>query len=81
VLFCGALTLILGGAVGNLIDRLWLGAVIDFLDFHVLGHHWPAFNVADSAISIGAVLLVWDAFRPVGDAQARGGSAAGAPKL
>lgn len=81
VLFCGALTLILGGAVGNLIDRLWLGAVIDFLDFHVLGHHWPAFNVADSAISIGAALLVWDAFRPVGDAQARGGSAAGAPKL
>ncbi|MBY0438479.1 MAG: signal peptidase II [Burkholderiales bacterium] len=64
LLFCVALTLILGGAVGNLIDRLWLGAVIDFLDFHVFGYHWPAFNVADSAISIGAVLLVWDAFRP-----------------
>jgi signal peptidase II len=64
LLFCAALTLILGGAIGNLIDRLWLGAVIDFLDVHVLGYHWPAFNVADSAISIGAVLLVWDAFLP-----------------
>lgn len=64
ILFCIALTLVLGGAIGNLIDRLWLGAVIDFLDFHVLGYHWPAFNVADSAISIGAVLLVWDAFQP-----------------
>jgi signal peptidase II len=64
ILFCVALTLVLGGAIGNLIDRLWLGAVIDFLDFHVLGYHWPAFNVADSAISIGAVLLVWDAFQP-----------------
>ena len=74
VRFCAALTLILGGAVGNLIDRLWLGAVIDFLDFHVLGYHWPAFNVADSAISIGAVLLVWDAFQPVDDAREAGGS-------
>lgn len=88
VLFCVALTLILGGAVGNLIDRLWLGAVIDFLDFHVLGYHWPAFNVADSAISIGAVLLVWDAFQPVDDtpgagSAVTGGSASdtGAPKL
>ena len=62
-LFCVALTLVLGGAIGNLIDRLWLGAVVDFLDFHVLGFHWPAFNVADSAISCGAVLLVWDALR------------------
>jgi len=72
-LFCVALTLILGGALGNLIDRLWLGAVIDFLDFHAFGFHWPAFNVADSAISVGAVLLVWDAFRgdPVPDADAR----------
>jgi len=64
LLFCAALSLILGGAIGNLIDRLWLGAVVDFLDFHVFGYHWPAFNVADSAISIGAVLLVWDAFQP-----------------
>jgi signal peptidase II len=53
-----ALSLVIGGAVGNLIDRVLLGYVIDFLDFHVLGYHWPAFNVADSVISIGAVLLV-----------------------
>lgn len=53
-----ALALILGGAIGNLIDRLRFGHVIDFLDFHAAGWHWPAFNVADSAISCGAVLLV-----------------------
>lgn len=58
----GALSLILGGAVGNLTDRLMRGAVVDFLDFHWLGHHWPAFNVADSAITVGAVLLVLDTF-------------------
>ena len=63
-LFCFALSLILGGAIGNLIDRLWLGAVIDFLDFHAAGYHWPAFNVADSAITCGAVLLVWENLRP-----------------
>jgi signal peptidase II len=62
-LFCFALSLILGGAVGNLVDRVLVGAVIDFLDFHVAGYHWPAFNIADAAISCGAVLLVWDAFR------------------
>jgi len=55
-----ALTLILGGAIGNVIDRILYGAVVDFLDFHVAGWHWPAFNVADSAITIGAVLLVLD---------------------
>ena len=49
---------IIGGALGNVIDRVRWGAVADFLDVHVLGYHWPAFNVADSAISIGAVLLV-----------------------
>ncbi len=53
-----ALALVLGGAIGNLIDRLRFGHVIDFLDFHVAGWHWPAFNLADSAISCGAVLLV-----------------------
>jgi signal peptidase II len=63
ILFCSALTLILGGAIGNVIDRLWLGAVIDFLDFHAAGYHWPAFNVADSAITCGAVILVWDGLR------------------
>jgi signal peptidase II len=63
-LFALALSLVLAGAIGNVIDRITVGAVIDFLDFHALGYHWPAFNVADSAISIGAVLLVWDAVRP-----------------
>ena len=63
-LFALALTLILAGAVGNLIDRITVGAVIDFLDFHAFGYHWPAFNVADSAITCGAVLLVYDALRP-----------------
>jgi signal peptidase II len=62
-LFCSALTLILGGAIGNVIDRVWVGAVIDFLDFHAAGYHWPAFNVADSAITCGAVILVWDGLR------------------
>lgn len=63
-LFCFALSLILGGAIGNVIDRVWLGAVIDFLDFHAAGYHWPAFNLADSAITCGAVLLVWESLRP-----------------
>src|SRR5476649_2507729 len=62
-LFCFALALILGGAVGNVIDRIAFGYVIDFLDFHVAGWHWPAFNLADSAITVGAVLLVADSFR------------------
>lgn len=55
-----ALTLILGGALGNVIDRVAYGAVVDFLDFHLAGWHWPAFNVADSGITVGAVLLVLD---------------------
>jgi signal peptidase II len=63
ILFCFALSLILGGAIGNVIDRVWLGAVIDFLDFHAAGHHFPAFNVADSAITCGAAALVWDSLR------------------
>ena len=63
-LFALALSLVLAGAVGNVIDRIRIGVVIDFLDFHALGYHWPAFNVADSAITCGAVLLVWDALRP-----------------
>ncbi len=62
--FCVALGLILGGAVGNLIDRLLYGHVIDFLDFHFAGWHWPAFNVADSAITIGALLLIVDSLFP-----------------
>lgn len=54
--FC--LALVIGGAIGNVIDRARFGAVIDFLDFHVMGRHWPAFNVADSAIVIGVILLM-----------------------
>lgn len=56
------LSLIIGGAVGNIIDRIRMGAVADFLDFHAFGYHWPAFNVADAAICIGAILLLIDAF-------------------
>jgi signal peptidase II len=59
-LFSLALSLILGGAIGNVIDRIAYGHVIDFLDFHWRGWHWPAFNVADSAIVCGAALLVLD---------------------
>jgi signal peptidase II len=60
---CFALSLILGGAIGNLIDRVVLGHVIDFLLFHYAGYAWPAFNVADSAITVGAVLLAWESLR------------------
>ena len=55
---CAALGLIIGGAFGNVIDRLVHKAVVDFLDFHLYGWHWPAFNVADSAITIGVALFV-----------------------
>ena len=61
-LLCLGLALILGGALGNLIDRVRFGHVVDFLDFHALGWHWPAFNVADSAISVGAVILILEGF-------------------
>jgi signal peptidase II len=56
--FSISLALIMGGALGNLIDRLWLGMVIDFIDLHAGAWHWPAFNVADSAVCVGAVLYV-----------------------
>jgi signal peptidase II len=61
--FCLALALILGGALGNLYDRLTVGYVVDFLFFHYQHWYWPAFNIADSAISVGVVLLLWDNFR------------------
>jgi signal peptidase II len=64
-LFCWALSLVLGGAIGNVIDRIMYGHVIDFLDVHVGNWHWPAFNVADSAICVGAVLFVLDELRRV----------------
>lgn len=54
-----ALSLVAGGAVGNLIDRVRFGTVVDFLDFHIGRYHWPAFNVADSAITIGVILAVY----------------------
>jgi signal peptidase II len=59
---CTGLALILGGAIGNVIDRLRYGHVVDFLDFHAFGWHWPAFNIADAAIFIGAALLIIEGF-------------------
>lgn len=56
-----AIGLVIGGALGNVIDRIRYGAVADFLDFHAFGYHWPAFNAADTAISVGAALIVVDA--------------------
>jgi signal peptidase II len=64
-LFCCALALILGGAIGNVIDRIMYGHVIDFLDVFLGNWHGPAFNIADSAICIGAVLFVLDELRRV----------------
>ena len=55
-----ALGLVIGGALGNVVDRLRLGAVFDFIDVHLGSYHWPAFNLADSALSIGVVLLIID---------------------
>jgi signal peptidase II len=57
------LALVLGGALGNVIDRVVLGHVVDFLYFHYHSFAWPAFNVADSAITVGAALLIWDSLR------------------
>jgi signal peptidase II len=59
-----ALALVLGGALGNLWDRVTLGHVVDFVQLHAAGYSWPAFNVADSAITIGVALLLWDSVRP-----------------
>ncbi len=64
-LFCFALALILGGAIGNVIDRVVYGHVVDFLDFYVGNYHWPAFNVADMGITVGAVLMIVDELRRV----------------
>ena len=65
------LALILGGAAGNLVDRLTRGHVIDFIDVYVGSYHWPAFNVADSAITMGAMALVWDMLAGRRPAKAR----------
>lgn len=63
VLMPFGLSLVLGGALGNVIDRLTHGAVVDFLSFHAGPYYWPAFNVADSAITVGVALLLWQQFR------------------
>lgn len=61
-LLCTGLALVLGGALGNLVDRLRLGHVVDFIDLHAAGWHWPAFNVADSGITVGAAILILEGF-------------------
>lgn len=58
-----ALALILGGAIGNVIDRIWLGYVVDFIDVYYKTSHWPAFNIADSAISIGVAMIIIESIR------------------
>jgi signal peptidase II len=68
-LFSLALALIMGGALGNVIDRVRFGAVVDFIQWHVAGYYWPAFNVADSAISVGAVLLVLSTLTATGNKE------------
>lgn len=67
-----ALTLVLGGALGNVYDRISYGYVIDFIDWYVGSYHWPAFNIADAAICVGAGLLILDSFRQPGTKQAKG---------
>ncbi|MBI2998856.1 MAG: signal peptidase II [Deltaproteobacteria bacterium] len=62
-----ALTFILGGAIGNLIDRVFYGEVIDFLDFYWSGYHWPAFNFADSFITLGVLITLYRLLRAKGD--------------
>jgi signal peptidase II len=68
-LICG---MVIGGAIGNIVDRLRFGAVADFLDVHAFGYHWPAFNIADAAISVGVVVLVIDSLFERRDGRAAG---------
>ena len=67
-----ALGMIVGGAIGNVIDRVHFGAVADFLDFYVGGYHWPAFNVADTGITVGAVVLVLDSLFTSSESDTKG---------
>ena len=76
-LLCTGLALILGGALGNLWDRVMIGRVTDFLLFHYGGWSWPAFNIADSAISVGAALLIFDSFRGHAGTRRPGGNNGG----
>ncbi len=69
-----AIWLILAGALGNVVDRIRFGAVVDFLDFHAFGYHWPAFNVADSMIVAGAAILIIDSLFVGSRALGRGGN-------
>ena len=64
-----ALALILGGALGNVIDRVRFGAVVDFIQWHAAGYYWPAFNIADSAITLGALLLVFTSTAAAGNQE------------
>jgi signal peptidase II len=64
-LFCFAISMILGGAIGNVIDRLWHGYVVDFIQVHYAGRAFPSFNLADSAITLGAICLILDELRRV----------------
>jgi signal peptidase II len=73
--FCLSLSFILGGALGNLYDRITLGHVVDFLDFYIGNYHWPAFNIADSAIFIGAVLMIYESFHNKKDSESFKGKA------
>jgi signal peptidase II len=77
LLLLTALALVAGGAVGNLIDRIAAGGVTDFLDVYVGSYHWPAFNVADSAITVGIGLMIFDAVLP---GRRRRAAAAGTPR-
>ena len=61
--FCLGLGLIMGGALGNLLDRILVGTVTDFIQWHVGHHYWPAFNLADSAITLGVAVLLWDSLK------------------
>jgi len=69
---CAGLALILGGALGNLYDRLVYGHVVDFIDVHAVGWHWPAFNVADSGITVGAGILILESFLHRGEGERAG---------
>jgi signal peptidase II len=72
LLLGAALGFIVGGAIGNIIDRLRFGAVADFLDVHAMGYHWPAFNIADTMITVGAAVLIFDSLFVRGEPAKRG---------